>query len=175
MLRNLIRTTQTTTLRPRVYIYTPILTRSIQTHPQPSPDELDRQTLHPERAENTQSGTDDEVARHTSSYDPSTTTPEIESQALEDECKLLGEVDPLFFSPAHREVSALLDPKLEVAVHTIEHLSPSAKGWTRKHKEVIIRKVPGAGSFDQFERLLKGLRDIQKRGGSGGSGSAVTT
>ncbi|PKX89420.1 uncharacterized protein P174DRAFT_507700 [Aspergillus novofumigatus IBT 16806] len=53
-----------------VYLYAPVLTRSLQTHPQPSPDELDRQTLHPERAENTQSGTDDAVARHTSSYDP---------------------------------------------------------------------------------------------------------
>jgi hypothetical protein len=174
MLRNLIRTTQTTTRTP-VYLYAPLLTRSLQTQGQPSPDELDRQSLHPERAENTQSGTDDAVAGHTSSYDPSTTTPEIESQALEAECKLLGEVDPLFFSAAHREVSALLDPKLEVAVHTIEHLSPSAKGWTRKHKEVRISKVPGAGSFDQFERLLKGLRDSQKRGGSGGSGSAVST
>ncbi|GFF22256.1 hypothetical protein IFM61606_08356 [Aspergillus udagawae] len=174
MLRNLIRTAQTT-IRPPVYLYPPVLTRSVQTRGQHTPEtelELDRKTLHPERAENTQSGTDDDVAHHTSSYDPSTTTPEVEWQALEAECKLHGEVDPLFFSAAHREVSALLDPKLEVAVHTIEHLSPSAKGWTRKHKEVRISKVPGAGSLDQFERLLKGLRDIQKRGGSGGS--AVT-
>jgi hypothetical protein len=131
--------------------------------------ELDRQTLHPSRAENTQSGTDDAVASHPSSYDPSTTTPELECSALSAECKLLGEVDPLFFSAAHREVSALLDPKLEVAVHTIEHLSPSAKGWTRKHKEVRIKKVAGKGSLDQFERLLRGLRDIQRRGGSGGN------
>ncbi|GIK05313.1 hypothetical protein Aspvir_009419 [Aspergillus viridinutans] len=169
MLRNLIRTAQTT---PRTPLYGRILTRSLRIQGQATPEtelELDRQTLHPERAENTQSGTDDDVAQHTSSFDPSTTTPEIESQALEAECKLHGEVDPLFFSAAHREVSALLDPKLEVAVHTIEHLSPSAKGWTRKHKEVRIRKVPGHGSMDQFERLLKGLRDIQKRGGSGGS------
>ncbi|PLB40313.1 uncharacterized protein BDW47DRAFT_101771 [Aspergillus candidus] len=92
---------------------------------------LDRSSLHPERAEYTESGTDSEAGMHRSSYDPAITSPELESRASEEECKLEGEPDdPLFISPANTEVSRMYAERSE-------HIGPttrlSGKGWTRKH------------------------------------------
>ncbi|EAW12280.1 uncharacterized protein ACLA_062440 [Aspergillus clavatus NRRL 1] len=147
---------------PKQPLYT--LTRSLPPrrplHSNPGPE--DRQSLHPEHSEYTKSGTDDAVAHHLSSYDPSTTTPELESRVLEEECKLLGEADPLFISPANRNVSLLLEDKPGVAMQAFERMVPSARGWTRKHKEVRIRQM-GEPELDQFWRLLRGLREVQAR------------
>ncbi|OJJ35391.1 hypothetical protein ASPWEDRAFT_28029 [Aspergillus wentii DTO 134E9] len=129
---------------------------------------LDRQSLHPERAETALSGTDNEVGDHQSSYDPSITTPEGEFKLLEDECRLDGSIDPLFVSPANREYSRL-SPMMEM-IHYVEKRDPSAKGWTRKHKEVRIRGL-GDSEFDPYVRLLRGLREIQKRSNGKSSSS----
>ncbi|CAI7649745.1 unnamed protein product [Penicillium glandicola] len=103
---------------------------------------LERCILNPERAETCQSGTDDEVGRHKSPYDPSKTAPEKEHLALEEEYRLEGDTihDPLFYSPANRDVSQVLDP-MAGAVHGLQHLR-SVKGWTRKRKEALLRKTP---------------------------------
>jgi len=103
----------------------------------------ERKALNPERYETCKSGTDDEVAQHKSSYDPTYTTPESEHQALEDEYKREGDGthDPLFVSPANREVSLILDPMVGGAVHNAQSLG-SVRGWTNKHKTVLRRTVP---------------------------------
>ena len=92
---------------------------------------LDRSILHPERAEYTESGTDSEAGRHRSSYDPTITSPEQESRASEEECKVEGDRDdPLYISPANMEVSRM-------HAERSEHIGPtthlSGMGWTRKH------------------------------------------
>lgn len=103
---------------------------------------LDRQALKPERAETCQSGTDDEVARHKSPYDPSKTTVESEVSALREEYKLEGDLhDPLLVSPANLDVSRLLDPTVGGAVHNLRSLG-SVKGLTNKNKKVLLRTEP---------------------------------
>lgn len=123
--------------------------------------ESERQALNPERCETSKSGTDSQVAGYKSSYDPSTTTPESELQALEKECRLAGIINPLFISPANREFSELLDPTVElgaVHAHDADKLGAgSGRGWTRKGKEVHVRKYPG-GPFERYERLLGELK-----------------
>ena len=143
---------------------------SIQTHPLPlrttcylQPEKpstaeilLERCILNPEHSEICQSGTDDEVGRHKSPYDPTETTPELEHLALEREYKLEGDNihDPLFYSPVNREVSLILDPMVGV-VHTLKHLR-SVKGWTNKHKEVLLRTSPY--EMRKYENVFTALR-----------------
>jgi hypothetical protein len=105
---------------------------------------LERCILNPQRAETCSSGTDDEVGSHKSPYDRSTTTPEKEHLALEEEYRLEGDSlhDPLFVSPCNREVSMILDPMVGVGVvQGVPHLR-SVRGWTRKGKEVLIKRSP---------------------------------
>lgn len=125
---------------------------SAQTHPLPPrtrchlPAEtankiiLERCILNPEHSETCQSGTDDEVGRHKSPYDRRPTTPEQEHLALEEEYRLEGDTihDPLYVSPANREFSRL-DP--EGGGQALKHLR-SVRGWTKKHKEVLLRTDP---------------------------------
>jgi hypothetical protein len=102
---------------------------------------LERCILDPARSETCQSGTDDEVGRHRSPYDPSKTAPEMEFLALEEEYKLEGDTiyHPLSVSPANRTVSQILDPMAGVA-QVLHHLR-SVQGWTRKRK-VPVRTAP---------------------------------
>lgn len=105
---------------------------------------LERQLLNPVRSETCQSGTDDEVARHKSPYDPSPTNTRVEEEvsALKEEYKLEGDVhDPLQVSPANEECSVVLDPMLGGAVHNAKTLR-SVKGWSNKHKQVLLRREP---------------------------------
>ncbi|OJJ49853.1 hypothetical protein ASPZODRAFT_128401 [Penicilliopsis zonata CBS 506.65] len=122
---------------------------------------LARQALHPEHSENSQSGTDDEVAHHLSSYDPSTTAPEREVQAMEDECRAENATtlcSPLAVSPGNREVSQTLDVMVGGAVQGAAKLGPSARGWTRKHKEVQIRASKGSW-FERYEKYVCGREE----------------
>lgn len=103
---------------------------------------VERQALNPERAETCQFGTDDEVARHKSPYDPSTTTVESEVSALRQEYKLEGNMhDPLLVSPANLDVSRPLDLALSVPVYHLPLLG-SVKGCTNKNKKVLLRTEP---------------------------------
>ncbi|KAJ5929212.1 hypothetical protein N7454_007060 [Penicillium verhagenii] len=107
------------------------------------PEFLERQLLRPDRAETCQSGTDDEVARHKSPYDPTQTSVDKEVSALRAEYKLERDLhDPLLVSPANQEVSMVLDPIQEMAHGTHVHVLGSAKGLTNKSKEVLLRKEP---------------------------------
>lgn len=103
---------------------------------------VERQALNPERAETCQFGTDDEVARHKSPYDPSTTTVESEISALREEYKLEGNIhDPLLVSPANLDVSRPLDLALSVPMYNLPLLG-SVKGCTNKNKKVLLRTEP---------------------------------
>lgn len=110
-----------------------------------TPDELsltDRHILNPERAETCQFGTDDEVARHKSPYDPSTTTVENEVLALREEYKREGNThDPLLVSPANLDVSRPLELEITLPLCDL-HLLGSVKGWSNKNKKVLLRTEP---------------------------------
>ncbi|KAJ5815621.1 hypothetical protein N7474_007398 [Penicillium riverlandense] len=129
-------------------------TRNLSADPDPTSE---RRALNPERYETCKSGTDDEVAQHKSPYDPSSTTPESEHRALEDEYKLEGDVshDPLFVSPANRDFSLILDPMVGGAVHNAQSLG-SVRGWTNKHRTVLRRTAPF--EFRGYEKVVWNLR-----------------
>lgn len=144
-------------LKPLHRAFQAVTTTTLPIHPPPlrttcylQPDKapqaqealLERCILNPERAETCQSGTDDEVGRHKSPYDPSNTAPDKEHLALEEEYRLEGDTHhhPLSVSPANRDVSQVLHPMLGV-VQDLPHLR-SVKGWTRKRKEALLRTAP---------------------------------
>ncbi|KAJ6027798.1 hypothetical protein N7460_012615 [Penicillium canescens] len=110
---------------------------------------LERCILNPQRAETCQSGTDDEV----------------EHLALEEEYRLEGDSlhDPLSVSPANREVSMILDPMVGVGVvQGVPHLR-SVQGWTRKGKEVLIKRSPF--EVRRYEDVFFGRRKgVEKKG-----------
>lgn len=113
---------------------------------------LDRHILRPDRAETCQSGTDDEVARHKSPYDPTLSTVEKEVSALREEYRLEGDPhDPLAVSPANLQVSHILQLEEERAMPEWHPLG-SVKGWTSKRKTVLLRKEPYA--FRAYEAVF---------------------
>ncbi|KAF7586332.1 hypothetical protein BBP40_009060 [Aspergillus hancockii] len=120
--------------------------------------DFERNILNPERTETCKSGSDDEVGHHKSAYDPLITTPESEYLADEEESKLDGKGHhPLFVSPANVEVSHCLDQMIGGAVHGADRRGPSARGWTRKHKEIHIKDVPGS-EYEKYEKILRELK-----------------
>lgn len=122
---------------------------------------LDRQILRPDRAETCQSGTDDEVARHKSPYDPTQTSVDKEVSALREEYKLEGDLlhDPLAVSPANLQVSHILQLEEERAIAGSKSLG-SVRGWTSKHKTVLLRREPYA--FRAYEIVFPYLGKYRK-------------
>lgn len=117
---------------------------------------LDRQILQPDRAETCQSGTDDEVARHQSPYDPIETTVDNEVSALREEYRREGDLhDPLLVSPANPSVSHILQLEEERAVPGMHPLG-SVKGWTSKRKKALLRTEPYV--FRAYEAVFPGYR-----------------
>jgi hypothetical protein len=99
---------------------------------------IDRAILKPEHSEQTKSGTNDEVASHPASFDPSTTSPESVTDATRRETEGGGtSIDPLSASPANLEISKSRDPMEGGAEHNVAK-KRSAKGWTRKRKPVNV-------------------------------------
>ncbi|GAB1195167.1 hypothetical protein APSETT444_004421 [Aspergillus pseudonomiae] len=82
----------------------------------------DRNILDPQRNEGTQTGTDNEVASHSSAYDPNTTRPESEIQESEKESQQQGKVS----NPLNE---GLPDRNAEKEV-------TSGRGAARKNREV---------------------------------------
>lgn len=135
------RAVQTITQPATTHPFPPRTTCHLQSEKSADESLLERCILNPEHSETCQSGTDDEVGRHNSPYDPRQTTPELEHLALEEEYRLEGDTihDPLYISPANREFSMILDPM--AGAHALKHLR-SVKGWTNKHKEVLLKTTP---------------------------------
>ncbi|KAH8690610.1 hypothetical protein BGW36DRAFT_389047 [Talaromyces proteolyticus] len=127
--------------------------------------ERDRTTLHPEHSETCLSGDEDEVAHHKSSFDPSITRPEREFQTLDKECTAEGIVDPLLYSPANLTISLMLKELVKKEPHMEGRKLGSAKGWTRKGKDVHIKNTPG-GPFDRYEKLIEELKKKRTTGSS---------
>ena len=119
---------------------------------------LEREILRPDRAETCQSGTDDEVARHKSPYDPTLTSPEKEVSALREEYRLEGDLihDPLAVSPANAQVSRILALEEERPIMAGWHPLGSVKGWTSKRREVLLRREPYA--FRAYEAVFPYFR-----------------
>jgi hypothetical protein len=134
------QTVSTTTL--------PSLQRTFQTstfvqaeqHEKDADKLIDRNSLNPSRGEYSKSGTDDEVASHDASFDPSNTSPESEMDAVGRESEQSGKTsNPLDVSPGNKESSKARDPS-EGGPERGADREPSARGWTRKRKEVNTGK-----------------------------------
>lgn len=121
---------------------------------------LERQILNPRRIEICQSGTDDEVARHKSPYDPSKTTVESAVQALRDEYKLEGDShDPFLVSPANLQVSQILQRTVGTQIHSAQELR-SMKGLTHKNKKVLRLIEPYA--FRKYDNVFFDYKKREK-------------
>lgn len=127
---------------------------------QPTNFNPERTSAHLERSEMCLSGDEGDVAYHKSSFDPSITNPEREFQALDDECKAEGIIDPLLFSPCNMAISLILN-KTAIEESRAEgrqvRTCGSVNGWTRKGKLVHIQNIHG-GPFDRYEKLLEVLK-----------------
>lgn len=97
---------------------------------------VNRESLNPSRAEGTSSGTDDEVASHDASFDPHNTAPESELEAAGQESEAKQKTsNPLDVSAGNKEVNKTRDPAQDPPESGADRLA-SAKGWTRKGKQV---------------------------------------
>ncbi|KAH8704901.1 hypothetical protein BGW36DRAFT_421486 [Talaromyces proteolyticus] len=109
-------------------------------HNQNADNLLDRSALNPNRGENSQSGTDNEVASHDAPFDPSNTSPESEMEATANESRQRNKTNnPLDISPANKDINQTGDSSKEPADRGADRL-PSARGWTRKNKPVNEEK-----------------------------------
>ncbi|KAL5000114.1 hypothetical protein BDV10DRAFT_42309 [Aspergillus recurvatus] len=119
------RTFTTTTLR--------------QAQPQDEEDNFhDRSKLDPQRSEETQSATTDEVATRNTAFDPSETSPESELNASQKETNKKGDPrDPLTVSPADKDVSGTRDPMESGAARNAdkEGGAHSGGGSPRKNRQ----------------------------------------
>lgn len=99
--------------------------------------DFDRTVLNPEKAEGTRSGTDNEVAKSPSAYDPTKTSPESEMQATEEESEREGKLsNPLNVSGANTDVNKARDPQEGGPDHNANRDASSARGVTHKHRRV---------------------------------------
>lgn len=100
---------------------------------------LDREALNPERSETAKSGTDGEVAKHPSAFDPSNTSPEKEHEATVAESKREGKDDPLNMSPANKDVSAWRGPTEGGPDRNKDRGVSSSRGAPKKNRGVHVK------------------------------------
>lgn len=101
---------------------------------------LDRETLNPERSETTKSGTDGEVAKHPSAFDPSKTAPESEHEATAEESRKEGKDDPLNMSPANKDVSAWRGPTEGGPDRNRDREASSSRGAPKKNRGIHVKE-----------------------------------
>lgn len=106
-----------------------------------TPRAKDRETLKPESSEVTKSGTDNEVAQHSASYDPGETAPERELESTAEEHKKEGkEGNPLNMSPANPGISKWRDPVEGAPERGADRDASSAKGAAKKNRKVVVKE-----------------------------------
>ncbi|KAL6238837.1 hypothetical protein BDW75DRAFT_188776 [Aspergillus navahoensis] len=119
----------------RTFITTPLR----EAQPQDEEDHFhDRSKLDPQRSEETQSATTDEVATRDTAFDPSETSPENELNASQKETnKRRDPRDPLTVSPADKDVSGTRDPMESGAARNAdkEDGAHSVEGSPRKNRQ----------------------------------------
>jgi hypothetical protein len=149
MWKSIISTGQQATRATRSQLSKPALSRTapaatkapFSTTPSSKKEEVpDRETLNPEHSETTKSGTDGEVAKHPSAFDPSNTSPETEYQASEQESREAGKHDPLNMSPANQDVSAWRGPTEGGPDRNRQRDASSSRGTPKKNRSVHVKK-----------------------------------
>ncbi|KAJ5959420.1 uncharacterized protein N7479_006570 [Penicillium vulpinum] len=102
---------------------------------------LERETLNPERSETAKSGTDGEVAKHPSAFDPKNTAPETELAATEEESRQEGKKEsPLNMSPANRDASAWRRQAEDGPDRNQDRGASSARGATKKGRGIHVKE-----------------------------------
>ncbi|KAJ5189477.1 hypothetical protein N7491_005808 [Penicillium cf. griseofulvum] len=101
----------------------------------------DRETLNPERSETAKSGTDSEVAKHPSAFDPKNTAPESELAATEEESRQEGKKEsPLNMSPANTGASAWRRPTEDGPDRNRDRAASSSRGATNKGRSIHVKE-----------------------------------
>ncbi|KAJ9492882.1 hypothetical protein VN97_g385 [Penicillium thymicola] len=102
---------------------------------------LDRETLSPERSETAKSGTDSEVAKHPSAFDPKNTAPESELAATEEESKQEGKKgSPLNMSPANKEASDWRRQADDGPDRNRDRGASSSRGTSKKGRGIHVKE-----------------------------------
>lgn len=102
---------------------------------------LDRETLNPERSETAKSGTDGEVAKHPSAFDPKNTAPESELAATEEESRQEGKKEsPLNMSPANRDASAWRRQEEDGPDRNRDREASSSRGAPKKGRGIHVKE-----------------------------------
>ncbi|KGO74515.1 hypothetical protein PITC_099070 [Penicillium italicum] len=102
---------------------------------------LDRETLNPERSETAKSGTDGEVAKHPSAFDPKNTAPESELAATEEESRQEGKTEsPLDMSPANRGASAWRRQAEDGPDRNRDRAASSSRGASKKGRGIHVKE-----------------------------------
>lgn len=131
---SVIRSSIASTAQSRGFRSVPELRASRKQENRDNQQDFDRHALNPERAEGTVSGTDGEVAKYRTAYDPSKTSPEREMKDTEKESHEEGKSGgPLNVSGANKDVNIGRDENHSGPSHNVEKGVHSSKGVTQKH------------------------------------------
>ncbi|KAJ5168610.1 uncharacterized protein N7482_004204 [Penicillium canariense] len=133
------------TSHPTVNLTTPIATRrtlvvSPRFYKDKAPNDFDRESLNPQRTEVTKSGTDSEIAQHDTAWDPSTTSPERELEATEEESHSKGKKGTLNMSPANQDVNKWRGPEEGGPARNADKESTSKRGQPNKRRTVHVKE-----------------------------------
>lgn len=97
--------------------------------------------MNPERSETAKSGTDGEVAKHPSAFDPKNTAPESELAATEEESKQEGKKEsPLNMSPANRDASAWRRQAEDGPDRNRDREASSSRGAPKKGRGIHVKE-----------------------------------
>lgn len=96
--------------------------------------DFDRKVLNPEKSEGTVSGTDSEIAKYPTAYDPTKTSPEREMRDTEKESQQDGKPGgPLDVSGANKDVNVGNEEKGAGPTQNADTGAHSTRGVTQKH------------------------------------------
>lgn len=128
-----IRSSTAPATRSRGFHSIPGLQASRKQEERYNQQDFDREVLNPERAEGTVSGTDSEVAKYETAYDPSNTSPESEMKDTETESHQRGKPGgPLNVSGANKDVNIGRDENHSGPSQNVERGVHSSRGVTEK-------------------------------------------
>ncbi|EPS33823.1 hypothetical protein POX_a01185 [Penicillium oxalicum] len=102
--------------------------------------DFDREKLNPVTTEATETATHDEIAQHDTAFDPSTTMPERELEATEQESRTKGEKGTLNVSAANKDVSKWRDAQEGGPSRNADREASSQRGHPNKGSKIDVKE-----------------------------------
>ncbi|KAF7716052.1 Uncharacterized protein PECH_008696 [Penicillium ucsense] len=102
--------------------------------------DFDREKLDPQNTEATNTATHDEIAKHDTAFDPSTTKPESELEATEQESRTKGEKGTLNMSAANKEASKWRGAQEGGPSRNADREASSQRGHPSKGSKIDVKE-----------------------------------